>query len=151
MVQSSVAPAKPKAALAQRALNRRAKTSERNIARKMVEIDGPDPNFEKITTSTGRVGQLTHLQFDAISKSYVTENKNRVLPLWLVKAWIQIQQRALDFHKAALLHIEPPNMEKNFPLNGERHKTSNMHIITEERHRELIEKEKELEIYHAKG
>lgn len=137
-------PQKKKASLSQRSILNRSKRAERNIAKRMLEVDGPDPNFRGIASSTGRVGMITNMQFDAISKSYTTEVKNRKLPLWLNKAWIQIQQRAIDFNRNAMLYIEPSNMAKTFPLNGQNHKTSNLVIITQERHEELIRAEKEL-------
>jgi hypothetical protein len=137
-------PPKPKATLTQRGIMSRSKRTERKAARRMVEIDGPDPNFQKIASSTGRVGHITNLQFDAVSKNYATEIKNRKIPTWMVKAWIQIQQRAIDFNKNALLYMEPPNMPKTFPLNGQNHKSSDLVIITQARHEELILAEKEL-------
>ena len=122
-------PPKPKATLSQRSLGERAKRSERAIARRMQDIDGRDPEFSRIASSTGRVGHITNLRFDAVSTSYVIENKNRILPGWLIKAWILIQQRASDFNKHALLHVEPPNMPKTVPLNGQQLKMENMAII----------------------
>lgn len=133
--------AKKKATLSQRGLARRAKTSERNIARRMLEIDGPDPVYKNVTSSTGRVGHITGMQIDAISRNYVIENKNRTLPIWLIKAWIQIVQRGVDFGKNALLHVEPSNMPREFPVNGVKYKTPNMAIISQERHETLITNE----------
>lgn len=139
-------PPKPKATLSQRALGQRAKRSERTIARRMQDIDGRDPEFSRISSSTGRVGHITNLRFDAVSTSYVIENKNRILPGWLIKAWILIQQRASDFNKHALLHIEPPNMPKTVPLNGQQLKLDNMAIIGQTWHEYLIMRSKKLEL-----
>jgi len=124
---------------------RRAKNSERNIARKMLAADGADPAFANIISSTGRVGHITGMRFDAISKSYVTEAKNRKMPTWLITAWILIQQRAVDFNKNFLLHLEPPNMPKLIPINGGTIKSQTMAIIGQDRHEELIKKERLLE------
>jgi hypothetical protein len=128
----------------QRSLARRAKQSERDIGKRMLDADGPDPMFSKIASSTGRVGHITALRFDTVSRTYATENKNRKMPTWLIQAWVLIQQRAHDFNKNALLHIEPPNMPKEFTVNGMKYKTGNMAIITQERHEELIHHEQAL-------
>jgi hypothetical protein len=133
---------KPRAALSQRSLGERAKRSERSEAKRMTEADGPDPAFKFIASSTGRVGHITALQIDAISRSYVTENKNRVMPTWLIKAWIQINQRAVDFNKSALLHIDPPNMPKTFLINGKNVPLSTMAIISDARHIQLIKRDR---------
>lgn len=141
-----LAPATPRAraTTAQKKLQRRSKDSERSIARRMLEVDGPDPMFKNIASSTGRIGFITGMRIDAVSKSYVTENKNRKLPVWLIKAWELINQRAIDFDKNALLHIEPPNMPREIPINGTKHKLSTLAIITQTRHEELIKAEKAL-------
>jgi hypothetical protein len=128
----------------QKSLMRRSKNSERNIAKRMVAVDGADPNYQKIATSTGRIGHITNIRVDAISSSYVTENKNRTLPSWLTTAWLLINQRAEDFEKNALLHLDPPNMAKEFPINGTVKPLDTMAVITQTRHEELILKEKDL-------
>lgn len=135
---------KTRATPSQRSLGERAKRSERSIAKKMTAVDGPDPDFKYIASSTGRVGHITALQFDAISRSYVTENKNRVMPTWLIKAWIQIHQRAVDFNKDAFLHVDPPNMPKTFLINGKQMPLSTMAIIGETRHEHLIKRDRAL-------
>lgn len=137
---------KPRATQAQKSIMRRSKNAERTAATRMVAADGRDPQYDKIATSTGRVGHITNLQFDAISKTYVTEVKNRQLPGWLIKAWIQIQQRSLDFHKNALLYLEPPNAPKEFVLHTVKHKSDAMAVIRQDRHEELISKEKLVEM-----
>jgi hypothetical protein len=139
-------PPPPKATLSQKALNARSKRSERSIARRMQDIDGRDPEFSRLSTSTGRVGHLTHLRFDAISTTYTTENKNRILPLWLIKAWILISQRAVDFNKHALLHLDPPNLPKTVPLNGQQLKLDTMAVIGQTRHEYLIVRSRKLEM-----
>lgn len=128
----------------QKALIRRSKDSERTIARRMLETDGPDPVFQKIATSTGRIGHITGIRIDAISKTYVTENKNRKMPTWLIAAWVLINQRATDFDKNCLLHVDPPNMPKEFTTNGIKSKLDTMAIITQDRHEALIHHEKAL-------
>lgn len=133
------------ATASQRSLQRRSKKSERNIAARMTAVDGVDPQYEKITTSTGRVGHITNIRVDAISKHYVTENKNRGLPSWLINAWVLINQRAEDFDKYSLLHLDPPNMPKEFPINGTLHKLDTMAVITQTRHEQLITESKRLD------
>lgn len=135
---------KPRATLSQKSLQRRSKTSERNIARKMQEIDGPDPAYRNVTSSTGRVGHITGMQIDAISRTYVIENKNRTMPLWLIKAWIQILQRADDFDKHPLLHLEPPNLPHEYPINGVKKKTGTIAMLTQTRHEQLIAEARQL-------
>ena len=135
---------KPKASLTQKSLIRRAKNSEREISRRMQAIDGPDPLYKNVASSTGRVGHITGMQIDSISKGDVIENKNRTMPAWINKAWIQILQRAEDFGKNALLHIEPSNIAREFPVNGVKKRTPNMAIISQERHEDLILAEKAL-------
>lgn len=128
----------------QKSLIRRSKNSERAIGRRMLNIDGADPNYAKIATSTGRLGHITNIRVDAISLSYVTENKNRTLPSWLNNAWLLINQRAEDFGKNALLHLDPPNMPKEFPINGTMKPLDTMAVITQTRHESLITTEKDL-------
>lgn len=135
---------KPTATRSQKSLARRAKDSERNIARRMIEADGQDPLYKNVSSSTGRVGHITGMQIDAVSLNYVIENKNRVMPQWINKAWIQILQRAASFNKHALLHMEPSNIAKTFPVDGVKKKTDTMAIITQTRHESLILSEKAL-------
>lgn len=129
----------------QKSLIRRSKNSERAGTKRMVEVDGPDPQYAKIATSTGRVGHITNMRIDGISLHYVTENKNRVLPAWMIAAWVLINQRAIDFDKHVLLRLDPPNMPKEYPINGVIKKLDTMAVITQARHEELIIKERELE------
>jgi hypothetical protein len=128
-----------------RRLRRRAKDSERDIAKRMVAADGPDPAFRNIASSSGRIGFITGMRVDAISRSYVTENKNRKMPTWLIDAWVLINQRSVDFQKHALLHVDPPNMPRDFVIQGGKRKLDTLAIITQSRHEELISNEKILE------
>lgn len=125
-----------------RRLRRRAKDSERGIARRMSDVDGHDPAFKNIATSTGRIGHISGIRVDAVSKNYVTENKNRKVPTWMIDAWVLINQRAIDFNKNALLHIEPPNMPRDIVINGQTSKLDTMAIIPQSRHEELIRTER---------
>lgn len=122
----------------QKTVRRRWKRNERETARSMLIADGPDPLFNHIASSTGKVGHITGLRFDAVSRTYTTEDKNRDLPIWIINAWILIQQRATDLKKNALIHITPPNMPKTFKLNGETFKTGSMAVITQDHHLDLV-------------
>lgn len=138
--------AKKRETTAAKRLRRRAKDSERGIAKRMSAIDGPDPAFANIASSTGRIGHITGIRVDAVSRSYVTENKNRKIPSWMAGAWILINQRATDFNKNALLHVDPPNLPKTIPVNGKQQKLDTLAIITQTRHEELIRKERALKM-----
>lgn len=127
-------------------IRRRAKTTERDKARRMTLVDGPDPAFKHIASSTGRIGMITGIRVDAVSLNYVTEVKNRVLPKWLIDAWLLINQRAIDFNKNAVLHITPPNMKRDFILNSVKYRLDGMDIITETRHDDLIISERKLKL-----
>jgi hypothetical protein len=123
----------------------RSKNTERKIAKVMALGDGEDPTYKNVASKNGRVGFITGMRIDTVSKNYIVEAKNRVLPKWLLDAWILLQQRKVDFNKNILLYIEPPNLPKEFRINGVLQKTSSLHVITQERHLELIQKERELE------
>jgi hypothetical protein len=144
---------------------RRSKDSERRLAKWLMTHDGPDPHMmpgNGIVSPTGRVGHVTSLQFDALSLHYAGENKNEKigsllwaqwatavrdgvqfvsnkLPAELGRYWLKISQKAVDWGKTPLIRIEPTNDDIVF-VNGKR--ISNLHIITEERHAELLGYEK---------
>lgn len=132
-LQRQRAPADPN-----KRLRRRAKDSERSIAKRMIGADGPDPAFARIASSTGRTGHITNMRVDAVSRSYVTENKNRKMPSWLIDAWVLINQRGKDFGKHVLLHVDPPNMPREIQINTVKEKLDTLAIITQGRHEELI-------------
>lgn len=136
---------KPVATVDQKALLRRSKNSERAIGKRMLAADGPDHAFDKIATSTGRIGHITNIRVDTVSKNYVVENKNRKIPTWMADAWLLINQKAVQFNKEALLHIEPPNLPKTFSAEGQEFKLDTMAVITQTRHEELIRSERELQ------
>jgi hypothetical protein len=111
-------------------IQRRAKESERALARWLIRHDGLDPLYRLVASSTGRIGHLTGLQFDVASKTYDAENKNMVVPAGLWKAWQQVCRLAKEHGKEPLLRLEPSNTDKKgVPI---------LHIITEERHRDLL-------------
>ncbi len=118
---------------------RRSKNSERDLGKWLLKNDGPDPKWSGIASSTGRVGQITNLQFDCVSLHYAAENKQVRLPATMLKWWIQIIGVATLQGKDALLSIEPTNV---VAVHGVPKKPMRMHIITEERHSELLRKER---------
>lgn len=137
-------PAKPKPTISQKALQARSKRSERAGASSLQAADGVAPEFQGIASSTGRIGHITALQIDGVSRSYVQENKNRVLPSWMIKAWIVINQGAVLWNKEPVLRLDPPNMPKTIPAQGKQIPLSVMAVITEKRHEYLVTRDRQL-------
>lgn len=119
---------------------KRSKQSERNLGHWLEKHDGIDPQWARIASSALRVGHVTNLQFDVVSKHYAAEVKNVKLPATILKWWLQINQVATAHGKDALLYIEPTNDVK---ILGVPKKLATMHIITEERHAQLLKIESE--------
>jgi hypothetical protein len=120
---------------------RQAKDSERKLAKWLIANDGPDPVMKPgngIVSETGRVGHVTALQFDAISLHYAAENKHEKVPSTWWTYWLKIVQRADEWRKTPLLRIEPTNEDRT--ISGRRIPT--MHLITEDRHKELLDYER---------
>lgn len=111
---------------------RRSKQSERDLGHWLLEHNGPDEFYMRIASSTGRVGQITDLQFDVVSKTYAAENKLVKVPKKLLGWWEQIVTIAAKHNKEPLLRIVPSNEGKHPEL----------HIITKERHERLLDMEK---------
>lgn len=114
---------------------RKSKQSERDLGHYLLEHNGPDPNFRLISSSTGRVGHITELQFDVVSFDYAAENKNVKVPKKILGWWDQIVRVARDHGKEPLLRIVPSNDDKKYP---------EFHIISSERHADLLDKEARL-------
>lgn len=121
-----------------KAIRRRWKNSERTLAKDMIEADGADPLYRNIASSSGRVGFITGMRFDTVSRTYTNEDKNRPLPKWIIDAWILILQNSIDLKKNALLHIRPPNLPPTFKVNGESFKSGTIAMITQEHHLDLV-------------
>lgn len=118
---------------------KRSKQSERDLGHWLLEHDGPDPRMAGITSSTGRVGHITQLQYDVASLHYAAENKQIKLPARFLQFWLQIIDVANSAGKNPLLRIEPTNV-----LVGQfRKKAPELHIITAERHAELLQAERD--------
>ena len=116
----------------------RSKQSERDLGKWLLEHDGPDPLWQRLTSSTGRVGHITNLQFDVVSATYAAENKQMRLPVnWMV-IWLKILEIAAKHGKEPLLVLEPTNA-----LPNTRTKIPKWHVITQDRHAELLRIEKE--------
>jgi len=137
-------PAKPKPTITQKSIQRRSKRSEQAGARSLQAADGVAPEFQGIASSIGRVGHITALQIDGVSRSYVQENKNRVLPSWLIKAWIIINQGAVLWNKEPVLRLDPPNLPKTIPAGGKNIPLGIMNLITEQRHEYLVARDRQL-------
>ncbi len=126
---------------AARRLLRRSKDSERHLGKWIIEHDGPDPAFmpgNGIVSTTGRVGHVNALQYDVHSRSYAGENENIKLNAQWLKWWIQIVSRAVDQRKEPLLVLDPSNKPSTFTHNGFRYKIPTIHMMTEQRHAELL-------------
>lgn len=126
---------------AQRLL-RRSKDSERDLARFLMKNDGPDPRMTGIASSTGRVGHITNMQVDVLSRSFAAENKHVIVGKKLLQWWKQINDVAVTHKKDALLRIHPSN-----DLLGK--KVPDLYVITGERLAELLEAERWLNLYGA--
>ena len=75
------------------------------------------------------------LQFDVVSRTYAGENKLVKVPKKLLGWWEQIVEVAAKHDKQPMLRIVPSNEGKHPEL----------HIITKERHEELLDMEFRLE------
>lgn len=117
-----------------RARIRRSKESERDLGKFLLTHNGKDTGpLGVVASSTGRLGHLTELQIDAVSKDYAAENKNVKVPKTLLAWWDQIVRIAEKHNKQPLLRIEPSNEGKH----------EEMHIITAKRHAELLDIERQ--------
>jgi hypothetical protein len=77
------------------------------------------------------------MRYDVTSKTYAAENKSVKLPTKILNWWLLINDVAREQRKEALLRIESTNL----PL-GSRKTIPDMHIITKQRHQDLLEKER---------
>lgn len=119
---------------------KRSKQAERDVGHWLLRHDGMDPRWTNIASSAARVGHITNMQMDVVSNHYAGEVKNIKVPANLWKFWQQIVNIATQHGKDPLLAIVPTNeglgLRKHYP---------SMHIITEERHAQLLEAERRLE------
>ncbi len=124
---------------------RRSKDVERSAGKWAQRNDGIDPQWANVSSSTSRVGHITQLQFDVVSTHYAIEVKNVKLPATILKWWLQIVGVATLHGKDALLYIQPSNVVN---VRGVPKRPMTMHVITEERHSELLRKEREYDTTH---
>jgi len=91
-----------------------------------------------IATSTGRVGNYANLEIDGVFKEYSLECKSRKkLPQWLTYGLIEQAVAAAErFHNHPLLVLYSKTLRNDYKT---------WHMITPERHAELLAKEKELD------
>ena len=107
---------------------------ERIIGKWLLKNDGPCPHWGGMASKAGRVGHITDLGFDFISRSYVGEAKHRkILPLWLTRTWKQANFQATQHKKNPVLFLKETN-------------GATLHIISPERHAELLKYERSYKI-----
>lgn len=122
------------------------KKTERETAKWFQIYDGVDEDsiFSKLKSSTGRLGHLFSLGFDAISKHYFIEVKHRKWSKEIWNMWVQINQISIE-HKVrnpVLVLSFSNETQKYFICENKKYETPEMHIITPDRHKELLEKER---------
>jgi len=125
-------------ARARKSLTRRWKNVEREFARWLTEHDGKDARLSGLTTSTGRIGDLTHLQADVLSRSFLGEVKNEKAPAKIARYWQKIADRAIDWGKDPILYLKFSDAAK-YPVVGK--PLPAMCVITQDRLQELLDKE----------
>jgi hypothetical protein len=99
-----------------------------------------------IMTSTGRIGHVTNIQADCLSRTYIAENKNEILPAKFAKYVQKIAQVAIQWGKEPVLRLDAPD-PKRYMVNGKPFPV--VHLITEARHGELLLKEQEYDEEHS--
>jgi hypothetical protein len=130
-----------------RSVSQKWKTRERADSQWLRDHDGPDPMMVHVATSTGRLGHISYLGIDTSSLHYLGESKARTLPKWIVDAWIQINQKAVERQdRSPVLFMHPSgDNDTSFMCLGKSYRLPVMHIITPERHRFLLECERIVE------
>jgi hypothetical protein len=113
----------------------RSKQSERDLGHWLLQHNGKCPTWGHISSSTGRVGHITDLQFDVVSTTYAAENKQVKVPVKLLRWWDQIISVAGKHGKEPMLRIVPTNEGQH----------EEIHMITKVRHEALLDMEYRLE------
>lgn len=81
--------------------------SERQLGMWFKDHDNVDPFFKKAETSCGRVGHLSGLRMDVITKNFVGENKSREdCPSWLKDAVIVALTKSEEWRRPALIRLD---------------------------------------------
>jgi hypothetical protein len=98
---------------------------------------GLHPEVKDIATTTGRVGNYANLEIDGVFTEYSLESKSRKkLPKWLVHGLVdQAVKASKKFHNNPLLVLRSSGLPKGYRV---------WHLITPERHAELMECERKI-------
>jgi len=101
---------------------------------------GVHPLVKQIASSTGRVGHYTDLQIDGVFEKYSLECKEKInLPKWFLKGVEQAFNAVKTYQNQPLIVLYNPS-------NGGKKTEADrdcLHIISKERHEELLKYEKE--------
>lgn len=136
----AISDAPDEVARARRSLRRRWQRSERKLRDWLNEHNGPDTNtgWSRVR---GHIGPVSQFQFDQVSRTYAAEGKNVKMPVTLIRWWQQVCQVADDWSKAPMIRWEPtPEDARKYPVKGR--PLPIMHCIAEDRHAELLDKER---------
>ncbi len=101
----------------------------------LARYDGLDPSVKGLgwKSDVGKVSRISGQQHDQRSLHYIGESKwSERVAKWLLTPWLKVTQIAAHNSKAALLMIGGPDGVA-------------LHIITPERHAELLGYEREVE------
>jgi len=83
------------------------KESERQMGDFALAYDDQHPGFSSVASSRGRVGHITGLGFDGITKRFVWENKKREeAPMWLIKPLVQVLEKARENNLDGILSLD---------------------------------------------
>lgn len=101
------------------------KESERQLGMWMKEHCEPDPLFKRAQTKCGRIGQITGLRMDAVSREFAGENKSKeTIPKWFQEAILLVLSKAEEWEKMPLMRLdiygEISKDEKNNFIGAER-------------------------------
>ncbi len=110
--------------------------AERKACRWALEnTSGLHPDVKEIATSTGRVGNYANLEIDGVFEEYSLESKSRKeLPAWLVHGLVdQAVKASQRFKNSPLLVLRSSGLPQGYRT---------WHMITPDRHAELLECER---------
>jgi len=114
--------------------------AERNACRWALEhTSGLHPDVKSIATETGRVGNYANMEIDGVFVEYSLESKSKKrLPDWLVHGIVdQAMSAARRFKNHPLVVIYSKKLPPGFRI---------WHMITAERHAELLACERECKL-----
>jgi len=118
-----------------------AKRAEREAARNLLKIDGKpkEQSLLSLMSSTGRIGHLTGIQLDYVSKNYFGETKSS-LSLAENPGHRITQEELLKLQKNPMLK----EFKKNWLYILKIVRCEEMHGISMKRHAELLEYERKM-------